>query len=485
MSSREPCKAMTISGSPCKNPATPGSVYCHVHRHLGNGTERNSEANPLERLQAWWQGWLRRYWPVAVLLAVLAAVASAIQLYTAITGQSMVEIINPTSPQMSGDFRIAVAGFAEQGQPGDSEIGLDLGRVVFAQLTDTLAALDEEEDLDFIVEVWGPEQVGTVLGSDAGGRADAAVDLAATVGADLVVYGWLDTSEAMWQVTPEFFVSLESFYQAEEIAGQHDLGAPFYLVGQDRLPARMQMREQFTSRAQALAQLTSGLAYLAYRNFGRAFTVLRAADEIDNWEDEEGKEVLYLLLGYAAIKLDDIDGAHTYYERSQEIDPDYARAYIGLGSVHYMRGLQPFERSQEPADIDTGLMDQAIATYLDGLAAPNQPLRSDVETKVRFALGQCHLAKVYAGRAGSLDHAVAEFQAVVDEYGGGDNPRMRVLAAEAHGRLGLAYELGGEMDLAIEHYGAASSLLGDDPQRQRFFQDEAADLADGSSQLEE
>jgi hypothetical protein len=57
--------------------------------------------------------------------------------------------------------------------------------------------------------------------------------LAKKIDADMIIYGLIDTSQSTWKVTPEFYLSNENFYEAEEIVGHHDIGSPFTLFGKD------------------------------------------------------------------------------------------------------------------------------------------------------------------------------------------------------------------------------------------------------------
>lgn len=429
------------------------------------------------------------------LLGILI-VGSAFVLYLALRPQL------PT--RMTGDFRIAVAGFAERGHSGISEIGMELAEGVYLRLEQTF----EELDLGFTVTVWGPNQVGTIEGQSYDVRAESAAQIAESIGADVVVYGVVDTTDAVWQVTPEFYVSAENFYEAEEITGQHALGAPLSITGKGGIADRIQVSNEWTSRVQVLSKITVGLAYYSVRDFKQALTTFQSAEGIEVWEESEGKQVLHLLIGNAsgkiaalklrdvveqkeALRLDeirecneDLKVAETYYQKSSALDTEYARAYVGLANVYYMQALSPFVKTMEPADVDFDKMSLSIATYEKALKAAHQPPLSDVSTKVHFGLGQCHFMLVYSENAEFFNTAIAEFEAVIEEYANGDNPRVRELAAESHARLGRIYVLSEHTDWAIEEYQAAASLLYDNPDRQALYKQTARELKENDGETQ-
>ena len=96
--------------------------------------------------------------------------------------------------------------------------------------------------------------------------------------------------------------------------------------------------------------------------------------------------------------------------------------------------LQPFEESQDPADVDQTLLDNCFR-YLDlAVQAPDKPPLAEVDTKIHFARGQCYWLKTYTGNLLSYDLAYEEFQQVIAAYDDGANPRVRELAAESHAR---------------------------------------------------
>jgi tetratricopeptide (TPR) repeat protein len=179
-----------------------------------------------------------------------------------------------------------------------------------------------------------------------------------------------------------------------------------------------------------------------------------------------------LLAGNAAGKNENFDLAQTYYEKSLSVVPEYARGYIGLAGVYYMYALEPFQATEKPSNIDLSWLEKSVNTYQLAFEAQLQPALSDIETKVHFGLGQCYLMQVYSGKTelNSFERALAEFALVIDEYGDGENPRVRELAGESHARVGLIYALSGQPQRAVEEYRNAVSLLESNPERRDLYQ---------------
>lgn len=380
--------------------------------------------------------------------------------------------LRPKQPtQMAGDFRITVIGFVEN-NGHKSQLGLQLAQDVFTRLEEDFADMD----LDFTVTVLGPNR-RWVSGKNRSERADSAEKLAQKIGADIVIYGTVDTTGAEWVVTPEFFVASENFYDADEVTGQYEVGEAFSVVGERGTFTRVAINDKLSPRVTLLSEITTGLARYALHDYARALETFEHAMSVS--EDVLGvRGVLYLLMGNAAGKMSDLDAAETYHQKSIEALPDYARPYVGLAGVYYLRSLQPFQESLEPTDIDTSWLYQAIDTYQQALQVENQPPLSDIETKVHFGLGQCYTMLVYSGNETFFDAAIVEFKAVIAAYNNGANPRVREQTAESHARLGLIYDLSGYYEWSVEEYRNAVDLLNSDLERQQLYSERADAVED-------
>jgi hypothetical protein len=108
--------------------------------------------------------------------------------------------------------------------------------------------------------------------------------------------------------------------------------------------------------------------------------------------------------------------------------------------------------------------------YEQALQAENQPPFADIASKAHFGLGQTYFMYVYVGEDEVFNLAIGEFQSVIEDYADGTNPRIREIAAESHARLALIYELSGYTKRAITEYQLAATLLNDNPDRQRQYE---------------
>lgn len=374
--------------------------------------------------------------------------------------------------KMTGDFRVAIADFAIVGNSNQTNSGKELSEGVYSKLNESLAEINK----DFTITIWSPSKVGKIKGNTPEERASSAEKIAKRIGADVLVYGFIDMSKPVWQVTPEFYVASENFYEAEEITGQYQMGEAFSLAGQESVARRIELSNIYETRSQAIARITIGLAYFALRDYQSALSVFQEADNISGWNETQGKAVLYLLAGNAAMKTKDFDTAVSSLNKSLVIDPEYGRPLVTLGSVYYLQALEPFDQSKDLGSIDLNLIDKAIKMYSQALDAKNQPALSDISSKVHFGLGQCFFLQSYAGMDMPIVNAVNEFQIVIDDYGNGKNPRIREITAEAHARLGLIYDSSGYSQDAAQEYQLAADLLYDHPERQALYQKRVQEL---------
>lgn len=292
----------------------------------------------------------------------------------------------------------------------------------------------------------------------------------------MVMYGVVDIREAGWFALPEFYIAETTFYQAEEITGQHELGAPFPIAGQGNIAGRIRASDEMALRTRILSQIVVGLSYYANEEYGKASETYSLIEEIEGWDEMAPYPIIPLLLGNASIKDEALDLAENYYQESISIDSEYARGYLGIANLHYRRALEPFEKSGNPADTDQELLTLALDTLEKAAAAQNQSSSADIPIKIHFERGQIYLMQVYSGQTDSFETAVAEFNSVINSYGDGANPRIRELAAESHARLALIYELSGYSSRSVEEYRKAAMLLSSNPERQLYYDQRATEI---------
>lgn len=165
-------------------------------------------------------------------------------------------------------------------------------------------------------------------------------------------------------------------------------------------------------------------------------------------------------------------------KQALSIDPEYARPYIGLANVSYMRAILLWSITEKPSDIDVGQLEECYRFLEKAELAEHKPDEADVETKIHFARGQCLLMEVYSGKGNSTNFspAIKEFEQVIASYNNGKNPHVEDLASESYARLGLIYDLTNNLPQSVENYQKAAELLKAVPTRQQHYQDRAIEI---------
>lgn len=388
-------------------------------------------------------------------------------------GVSLFLALRPKQKEfMTGEFRIVIAAFAENGRNLPDDIGYTVADGINIRLGDDL----REITVGPKVEIWGPDKVGTVKGKTPENRAENAGELATKIRAHMIIYGVVEETPNGMIVIPEFYLDTQGFHEGSEVIGQYELGSPFPLPGADNPAWVYDFDREMQTRSDIISSLSIGLSYFAVHEYEKSLEVLQSIEAIDGWEEDQGKETLYALIGFAAGKAKQYDLTESALEKAIDINPDYARPYIGMANLNYILALQPFEASKDPADVDQELLDKCF-TYLEKAEdAPEKPPLAEAETKIHFSRGQCLWLKTYTGELPDFSSSVKEFEAVIASYDDGNNPRVRELAAESHARLGLIYRLTGDLPRALENYQIAADLLSDIPERQAQFQERVDEL---------
>lgn len=315
-----------------------------------------------------------------------------------------------------------------------------------------------------------------IKGDTAKIRADNAAKLAAQIHAHMIIYGVIEETTNGMLVIPEFYLDTQGFHESNEVVGQYELGTPFPLPSADNPAWAYDFDRQMQTRSDIISSLSIGMSLFAVHEYEKALEVLQSVETIEGWQDDQGKEVLYALLGFSAGKAKNYDLTEASLEKAIKINPDYARPYIGMANLNYILALQPFEESKDPVDVDQKLLDKCF-TYLEKADdAPEKPPLAEVETKIHFSRGQCLWLKSYTGELPDFSLSIKEFAAVIASYDDGNNPRVRELAAESYARLGLIYRLTGDLPRALENYQIAVDLLADIPERQAQFQERADEI---------
>ena len=343
----------------------------------------------------------------------------------------------PTAlPRIIGEFNIAVAEFAVVDESG--QLSADAGLITAQQIFRRVDAgvLEASRDSDVEYQVWSPEQVGAVTGETPEARAEAAAQLAQTLGAQIIVYGVARAEGAAQIIEPAFYVSEESFALTPEFIGVHRLGGAITLSGGGDFASRVQTNRAIADRSQALGLMAVGLEKFTLAEYETASALFEKAASLEGWPDEDGKEAIYLMLGNAFLRLEQLPDAETFFKRGLDINPDYARAHVGLAAVYYQRAFgQPVVKSADQINQD----DLALAEdeYSNALNAADRPASAEIGTKVNLGLGLIAFTRYQIAPDPTQQRiAQSQFQTVVDTYEASQSVRIREHAGLAYAQLG-------------------------------------------------
>lgn len=388
-----------------------------------------------------------------VLLGVLFLVgARAFDLYNASRP-------TPIAP-MTGDFNVAVAQFQVYGE-GDE--GLEQAQTLALGFANAVEReIDGLEDqLDDTIQIRFPHETGVIQGRTDVERAENARALAQEIHADVVVYGIVEVHAPAAVIEPEFYVNDSDFVLGADVTGQYRMGCEIQLDKVDNKSLRNDAEDVLEKRLHVLLLLVNGLSDFAVGQYGDAETNFSRALEIEAWDTPD---VIYVLLGNAALQQHELERAEQYFSQALDANPDYARAYAGLATVFLQQAAPPVQ--SQTYNFDAQLLDRALDHYQKALRSADQSPLADVPTKVSFGVGDVYIRRaLLAGTTG--DAAASEqyyrlaaqaYRSVVQDYEAG-NERLQEIAAHAHANLGLILAQRGQAAAAIAEYELALDLL--------------------------
>jgi tetratricopeptide (TPR) repeat protein len=278
----------------------------------------------------------------------LAGIAAVALLVVSLLVWIAVQVSPATGPPppMTGAFNIAVASFGEidptSGQVRESTAGQAVSQWLFDGLERELQANVGQVQLADRIQLRQDATTPAIRGNSADERAANAADLARALNAHMVVYGYLAPGGSANDLQIELYVSPQA--SKDEFGG---LVGGYALGSALRLPqpfdtsnqlANIGVSEQVTLRSRILFWLTLGLTQdLLGRSEQALATFEQAEQALVDWQDTDGKELLYYLQGREHLFLRQLDEAQQAFTRALAASPDFARAAVALGSVEAYR----------------------------------------------------------------------------------------------------------------------------------------------------
>jgi tetratricopeptide (TPR) repeat protein len=362
-------------------------------------------------------------------------------------------IWNPA--QMTGQFRIAVAEFGEiegNGVVRPADNGRVLSRWLFEALHDEYQQ-NTDMELARAIEIWHDSRTdteqnfkfGVMRGDTPDARRESAANLAEKVNAHMVIYGNLVPDGESQRLDLEFYLSPQVNDETASIVGPHRLGKPILLplpFDTDSPEANIVVGEKLKARGDALFWLTMSLTQQVLGRSEDALATLRRAEvELEDWPENDGKELLYFFIGREELFLEQAEEAEASFRKALEIEPSYARAQIGLGSTFRQRAqaIKPEERLEGPH-----YLEQALDSHRQGLELALATEDSMIEAVARIALAKSYglmgetqyVLDNYEEANHFFDLAVAEVEQAIPLLA---DTRQHRLLAQAYEAQGAAY----------------------------------------------
>jgi len=246
---------------------------------------------------------------------------------------------------MDGFYNIAVADISSTAGPDSGEARQDEldqapARLIYQSLQKQLG-----DNPNILIWQDSPElkdlgvEIGPVIGKDEGQRAGVAAELARQLNADMVIYGVVDDGVEPPLLDLEFYLAPQPDYNYEDLLGSFSLDQSIAIV-----PGNDQFQAQIDRQASSLGWIALGLAEA---QLGHSLEALEAFTEASKISPESalvqffiGREYLFLV-DRESILSDIKDAferqAETAFQKAIALDPEYSRAYIGLGGLYFKR----------------------------------------------------------------------------------------------------------------------------------------------------
>jgi tetratricopeptide (TPR) repeat protein len=367
---------------------------------------------------------------------------------------------------MDGIFNIAIAEFAEIGGDGKVADTSTAGHLLSQWTSEQLQAEFDQNAPELKTLLWRDSaelqskknvRLG-VVADDPSAGVEAPATLARRVKADVVVYGVITPR-------PNGFAELQiKLYVAQPLdrdfgamTGRYALGIPLLFKRDD---PGAEVQETLKRQARGMGQVMLAVAYSRSNQSPETIDALEKAQESLGDSDVIayllGQEHLFFAQQELADREQNIELARQAFVKSISLNPTYARANIGLGSVFFTQAQDTlaatysdqFSNSKEDAyrtvldQIEPAIQNYQRAVEQSGSGAPDDDF---LATTARIGLGTSYRIKgeaLYrlgdsAGAQQWIAEAVNTLEMATQSLAGVQDYRVR---AQAYQGLGTAYE---------------------------------------------
>jgi tetratricopeptide (TPR) repeat protein len=377
---------------------------------------------------------------------------------------------------MDGIFNVAVAEFAEISSDGEiqsSPAGEKMSGWTVNYLREVLGG-------DQNLQIW-PNQGNLFTRRDVPlVEPDAVEKYASDIDADLLLYGYVDTRISPPQLVLNFWVAPQNEYKFEDIQGNMQIGIPIRVADLD--DPGLDVQGELERQSAAAAWIAMGLANEQLGQNEDALKAFeKAAGEVSRSEVVQffiGRENLFLSESQPDEREEYLQKAEDAFLKATELNPQYARAYIGLGGVYRKRSADLVEKAQgsnqAPDPQAAEWAKQAIDAYQKILELKPDPAEYGVpiEDVARLGLGNAYQLQ---GRIsllqGDVDSALQAFDTSIQfledarpvfESAADEHASYRRYLTQAYEYLGtvhlwqgLAFETAQDYDSALTAYEAS------------------------------
>lgn len=379
------------------------------------------------------------------------------------------------------DISVVISYFVVDAPDAVSQSDADAVIERFAKALDQQLSSELGSTLNLSYKMDGPAGVTRITGKDAQARQQAAISVLNDRSAKVAIYGVIhyDATTKQMQLQPEFYVSADRYFNdAQELTGNYKFGK--------EVPAdSLDERGKLNARVTALSYVMTGLFEHMTQQFDGALKSYQAALDVPNWDEGDGKDIVYMLIGNSNMKLAEkaarqcdrstvlakADDAEAAYQQSVSISPDFARVYAGLANVYAVRALWLPEDNDQCANqkINTEALKQA-EQYIEQYQAKADAALTDedkgVQRKILLTEVQVHfLLWAIQDKAARSDENNTEYEAmlkavnkIVQNYSSNSDSTWASPVMEAYLFRGQAQYARGKFRDALDDYGQALNV---------------------------
>lgn len=364
----------------------------------------------------------------------------------------------------AGTFNIAVAEFGEMDSNGEIHSS-ETGRQMSEWTVNYLRTELKKEDANLVI--WPNESRLFTRTHVRLVSADTAEKTASDIKADLLLYGYIDTSTNPPQLILNFWIAPQDKYKFEDIQGSTQIGDPIRVVNLNDpgISVQGELERQSISAAfiaMGLAQEQLGQTEDALAAFIKAEEAMPQSELVQFFI---GREYLFL----AEYQPDQREvlwqKAEDAFLKAVDFNDQYARAYLGLGGVYLKRSADLLDAAiaagpeVDPQSIQ--LAEQAIVAYQKILDLKKDPIENIARSYQGNAYRQKGSVLLYVGYVDSalkaFDEAIqrletsrSNFEAALPEH-----ESYRRYLAQVYEYLGTVYQWQGSAFEAKQDNAAA------------------------------